>query len=75
MPIIEAKGESAAKESEPFIIQNAIEMIEKASEYKGRPYPDMPSFPSTSNFSVSFSLIFPSEADINSFMEFLKSKN
>lgn len=74
MPIIEAKGESATTESEPFVIQNAIEMIDKASEFKGKPYPNMPSFPNTSKISVSFSFIFPSEADITSFMEFLKEK-
>jgi len=75
MPIIEARGESAAKDSEPFVIQHAIQMIEKASEFKGRPYPNMPSFPATNHFTVSFSLIFPSETDITNFMEFLQKKN
>ena len=74
MPIIEAKGESATNESENFVIQSAIEIIEKASEFKGRPYSNMPSFPSTSNFFVSFSLIFPSDVDLANFMEFLQKK-
>lgn len=75
MPIIEAKGESLVKGREHFVIQAAIQMIEKASEFKGRPYSNMPSFSTTSVFSVSFSLIFPSETDITNFMEFLQKKN
>ena len=74
MPIIEAKGESEVKDSEPFVIQNAIDIIEKASEFKGKPLSNMPSFPSTSNFAVLLSLIFPSEVDLANFMEFLEKK-
>lgn len=75
LPIIEAKAESTVEKSETILVQNALKMIKKADEFKGRPYPNMPSFPTTTNFSVSFSLIFPTETDINSFMEFLKNNN
>ena len=75
MPIIEAKGESTVKESKKFLIQNAIEIIEEADKFKGRPYPSEPNFPTTNSISVSFSLIFPTETDIKNFMEFLQQKN
>ena len=75
MPIIEAKGECDIKESEPFVIQNAIEIIEKASEFKGKPYSNIPNIPCTSKFSVSFSLIFPSELDLANFIEFMQRRN
>lgn len=74
LPIVEAKGESAILGSEPFIVQDAILRINKAFEFKGKVFPHMPSFPSTSNVSVSFSLIFPSESDVTSFLEFLQKK-
>jgi len=75
LPIIEAIGKSEVKYSEPFLIQNAIEIIEKAEKYKGKPYPNNPHLPSNSPLSISLSIIFPSETDINNYMEFLqKSK-
>lgn len=69
MPIIEVKGESPAKESELIMIQNAVEIIEKASEFKGIPYQNSPSPSNNFSLTVSFSPIFPSDQDLTSFME------
>ena len=73
MPILEAKSDFEIKESEPIVIKTAIEIIDKASEFQGRPYPNMPCFPTsnTFSFSVSFSLVFPSETNLFNFLEFL----
>lgn len=74
MPVIEAKGESPAKESEFIMIQNAVEMIEKASEFKGIPYQNPPSPSNNFSLTVSFSLIFPSDKELTSFMEAIQQR-
>lgn len=75
LPIIEAKGESPAKESESIMIQYAVEMVQKASEFKGVPY-QVPPCLQTSNalVNVSFSLIFPSDRELANFMEAIQKK-
>lgn len=76
MPIVEAKGDFLIAGIAPDIvqcvlIQSAIELIDKASNFKGRPYPNKPCIPTTNTFSVSLSLVFPSEADLYNFVNFL----
>ncbi len=74
IPIIEVKGESPAKESEFIMIQNAVEMIQKANEFKGIPYQNPPSPSNNFLLTVSFSLIFPSDKDLTSFMEAIRQR-
>lgn len=73
IPIIEVKGESEIKESEQLLLENVIEIIEIAERFKGRPYHNTPGFPTTKGVSVCFSLIFLSEKDIVTFMEFINN--
>ena len=74
LPIIEAKGESPAKESEFFMIQKAVEIIEKASEFKGVPYQGTPGTSNNFYLTVSFSLIFPSDQELSNFMEAIRKR-
>ena len=74
MPIIEAKGESPVKEGEFIMIQNAVEMVEKASEFKGVPYQNPPSTSISFSVTVLFSLIFPSDKELTNFMEVIQQK-
>lgn len=69
MPIIEAKAESPLKEAVLIMVHEAVEMIDMASEYKGVPC-SVYSLPVNDiSVTVSFSLIFPSEKELTSFME------
>lgn len=74
LPIIEAIGKSKVKDSEPILIQNAIEIIKKAEEFNGKPYPCKPNYSTTNSISISLSIIFPTEEDIKNYMEFLQKR-
>ncbi len=74
MPIIEVKGQSPAKEGEFILIQNAVEIIEKANEFKGIPYQNTPSPSNGFSLTVSFSLIFPSDKELTSFREIIQQR-
>ena len=69
MPIVEVKGESQVEIGEFFMIHQAVEIIEKARVFKGIPCQDPPSQPNEVKLTVYFSLIFPSEKELASFME------
>ena len=73
MPIIEAKGECEEIALEEAVVHSAVMLIDKAAEFKGKPYECNPDFQCTSPITVCISLIFPTEADIKKFMEYIES--
>ena len=76
LPILEIKGESTENLSEPIMINMAVEMIESAEKFKGIPLPEETNSFQNSQYAltVSFSLIFPTSKELNSFMESIKKK-
>ncbi len=68
LPIIEATGTTPAKDREFVLLQNAVEIIEKASEFRGIPIQDTYHPANSSLVTVSFSLIFPSDKELDSFI-------
>ena len=75
LPIIEVIGESDVGNTESLLVKEALDVFEKAEKFKGKPYPNNPNIISNSPVSLSLSIIFPSEIDINNYMEFIqKSK-
>ena len=75
MPIIEVRGESSIKESEPIMLLEATELIEKAGQYKGIPYQEGPCpLSSECNIMVYFSILFPSDKELNNYMESIQKE-
>ena len=72
LPIIEAIGKSDVKDSEPILIQNVIEIIEEAERFKGKPYPNKPNYSTAKPISISLSIIFPTEKDIDNYVEYIR---
>ena len=69
LPVIEVKGKSPLKESEAIMIWESVRIIEKASNFKGTPYP-VPTCPASNiSLCVSFPIIFPSEQALTNFLE------
>ena len=67
-PILEAKGECQNKLGEPFLLGTAIEFIEKAEMLNGRLLSEEPMEKSTCQVAVYFTVIFPSESELNEFI-------
>lgn len=74
-PIIEVQGMSTVDKSENIMIGRAIEILEMAKRFKGCAYSNAPDFTPTNNFTVSFSIIFPDETEITSFLEYLQKND
>ena len=75
LPIINIVGNSPIKGSEPVLLRGAVEIIEKAGEFKGIPYPNSSCNENNLSLAVYFSLIFPSNNEISSFMEYIQKRN
>lgn len=68
LPILTVFGESNIKGIESEMIYIALKVLKKAEEFRARPYDEF--IPVSSNFPllISFSVIFPSENDLNEFV-------
>ena len=71
VPIIEISCESQGEENESEMVEVAIELIEIAKEFGGRPIQKGKEPVSTQKIMVSFSLIFPSQKEITRFFDLL----
>lgn len=72
IPILEAVGESESEMFEWFLIDNAITIIQVASDFGGRPLDSMPKDKRTAKITVSVSLIFKQDKDISEFVKYLE---
>ena len=74
MPILDIKGITQEKEAETYLIEKAVRMIEKACEFGGIPISHQNHPCKTSKFvlMVYFSLIFPSDKDLEGFLKIVK---
>ena len=72
--IIDVQIESPLRISEKILMPRALEIIQTASQFKGLPYHDIQNSPSKSNISISFALVFPTEADLNKYRDFILEK-
>ena len=71
-PVMEARGESPSRECEQTMLQDVLEVVCLAREFKGIPYPKIPQhckLEGDIEITVSFSILFPTEGDIDSFMD------
>ena len=71
-PVMEAKGRSPSRECEQTMLQDVLEVVWLAREFKGIPYPKIPQpckLEGDIEITVSFSILFPTEEDIDSFMD------
>ena len=75
IPVVDAKGESPAKESEFFMVQQAVEMIEMASKFKGIPYKNLPASSNNTSLTVSFSLFFRARKKVRKDHPLAKASN
>ena len=68
LPILTVFGESNIKGFESDMIYIALKVLKKTEEFRARPYEEF--VPVSSNFPViiTFSVIFPSESDLNEFL-------
>lgn len=73
LPIINVVGgcKEVDKEAESILIVSAVEYIEKAEEFNGIPHAISPYFLNSSNMEVAFSIMFPTEKDIQEFTKAL----
>ena len=69
LPLLVVMGECAIPKTEMILLDKAIDLIEKAEKFKGIPYPT-DSIKFESQFvSVNFSVLFPSDKELEAFME------
>lgn len=71
-PVMEARGESPSRECEQTMLQDVLEVVSLAREFKGIPYPKIPQpckLEGDIEIIVNFSILFPTEGDIDSFMD------
>ena len=72
--IVDVMLESTWCSVEFEMLQEAIEIMEKANEFKGCPIPIEVKIPNGNQGTVvQFSIIFPSEASLRGFIEFYKN--
>ena len=73
-PILDVLGgcKETDKETERILIKNAVKYINMAGKFKGIPHGPNPHFSNNANMEVSFSLMFPTEKDIQGFIKCLK---
>ncbi len=70
--VMEARGRSPSRECEQTMLQDVLEVVCLAREFKGIPYPKIPQpckLEGDIEITVSFSILFPTEEDIDSFMD------
>ena len=75
LPLVEVRAESQEKAIEPYMIHRAVEIIDRASQFKGIPYQNQPSLSNNFALTISFSLFFPSNKEATSFMEAIRQEN
>lgn len=75
LPILTVFGESNIKGIDSEMIHISLKILKKTEKFKGRPYEEF--VPVDSNFPllISFSVIFPSENDLNEFLREAKNGN
>lgn len=74
LPVLNVVGGcyERGEEVEAILKHSAVKFIYKAKKFNGRPYENENNISNEFNTQVSFSLIFPSENDIDEYMENLK---
>ena len=74
LPMVEATGTTPSAGGEFILLQNAVNMIEKAGEFKGIPYPSTYRPSDSSPVTVSCALVFPSIEERDNFVKTITSK-
>lgn len=72
LPIIKVRGESKDTRAEGLLLRKAVMIIQQSEEYKGKLWQEKPKAEKSSAITLSFSLIFPTEAEASRFQEFLR---
>ena len=73
LPILNAVGgcNEKDKEAEIILIGTAVEYIDKAGDFNGIPHAISPNFANIANMEIAFSIMFPTENDIQEFTKTL----
>lgn len=69
MPIIEVKCECTDMNAQPVVILKVVDLIQSANKFKGVPFHEKPNFETKCALTISFSLIFPSQAECGNYMK------
>ena len=69
LPILTVFGEGNAKEIELPMLFIALKILKKSERFKGMPYEKYIPVDSIFPLAISFSIIFPSENELNNFLE------
>ena len=76
LPILDVIGECPNIDliNEKIMLGCAVKFIEKAENFQGRPYNKPPKIDKKIPLSVSFALIFPTEKDLEKYMDSLNTQ-
>ena len=67
LQVIEAMGETIESKGVDMLMACALEFIDLAQEFNGRLLPEEPKMESKKPLAIYFSLVFPTETDLNRF--------